>query len=159
MKNLLISIFTILVCLNCYSQEKKNYKPLVKELNKMLKEAEEFSWMYDHGFEIVERYKVHNDTLSVTIRGLEDDKPVTHKYEAALADIKDFVHDIYFVISFHNKSVKISELQQNKWVVVDYRSLMHLGKAKDDESEGWARRISYELNMLYTLENKYNYWD
>ena len=125
----------------------------------MLKDAEEFSWMYDNGFEVVERYKVQNDTLSVMIKGLEDGKPVTHKYEAALANIKDFAHDIYFVISFHGKSVKISELQDKKWMVVDYRNLMHLGKAKDDESEEWARRISYELNMLYPLENKYNYWD
>lgn len=142
------------------AQEKKNYKTLVKDLNKMLKSAEEFSWMYEPDFKIVQPYQVDKDgNLSVIIKGKAEDMEVTHKYEAPLSDIEDFVMDIYYVISFKSESVVVSELKDGKWVEMTRRDFFHLGKPKDEDAHIWSHQIRADLEELCELKNEYQWMD
>ena len=125
----------------------------------MLKDAEEFSWMYEPDFEIVQPYKISNDTLSVAIRGMYDDRSVIHKYEAPLTNIYDYVWDIYYVLSFNNKAVKVSELKNNEWIVIGEQDYFHLGKLSDELSEGWSKNFRRLLNKLYPLKNEFDFMD
>lgn len=159
MKNLIPIFLWAFISLSGHSQEKKNYKPVLKELNKMLHHAEEFSWMYEPAFEIVQPYKVSNDTLSVIIRGMCNDKPVTHKYEAPLSDLSDYIWDVYYVLQFNSESVKISELTKNKWAVIEQRSYFHLGKLSDNKSGDWSKNFRKILNELYRIKNEFEFMD
>ncbi|MGQ2984233.1 hypothetical protein [Flavobacterium sp.] len=156
-------IVLLLVCIASVcsqAQENKNYKTLVKDLNKMLRSADEFSWMYDPEFKIVQPYQVDkNGILSVIIKGKADDSDVTHKYEAPLDDIRDFVMDVYYVISFKSRSVVISELQDGKWVEVDRRDYFHLGKPKEKDAHHWSSTLRNDFNDLYELKNEYEWMD
>lgn len=158
MKKLSILLIATLFSTASFAQA-KNYKPVIKELNKMLKDAEEFSWMYEPTFEIVQPYAVRNDTLSVIINGIHNELPVTHKYEAPLADLYDYVHDLYYVLSFKSDSVIVSELQGTKWVVIEKRNHFHLGKPKDGERNAWGPNFRKLLNAVYPLANEYESLD
>lgn len=159
MKKILIALFCLTVFYG-QAQEAKNYRPLLKNLNKMLKEAEEFSWMYSPDFDIIQPYKVDKDgNLSVIIRGKAEDVEYTHKYEAPLNDIDDFVMDVYYVISFKSESVIVWELQDGKWVETDARDYFHLGKPKDEDAHYWSSILRSEFNELYPLKNEYEWMD
>lgn len=158
MKKTLILLLTLTAV--CSAQEKKNYKPLLKDLNKMLKSAEEFSWMYEPDFTIVQPYEVDKEgILSVVIKGKAEEQEVIHKYEAQLSDIRDFVMDVYYVISFNSESVIISELKDGKWIEIDRRNFFHLGKPKDEDAHKWSVKLRSDLNELYPLENEYEDMD
>ena len=159
MRNIVLLLLVAFLPFGAVAQKRKNYKPIVKKLNKMLKDAEEFSWMYEPGFKIVQPYAVKNDTLSVTIRGIYNEVPVTHKYEAPLADVYDYVHDLYCVLSFKSKSVKISELQGKEWKVIIEQEYFHLGKPKDSKDHSWGPHFRRLLNALYPLANEYETLD
>ena len=143
------------------AQETKDYKALLKDLNKMLKGAEEFSWMYDPEFEIVQPYQVDGEgRLSVIIKGKAQDTLVTHKYEAPLDDIYDFVMDIYYVASFKSESVIVSELQDGNWVEIDKRNLFHLGKPKEKDAHKWSKKLRKDFNDLFPdLKNDFEWMD
>ncbi len=149
-----------LTAISVHAQEKKNYKQLLKDLNRMLKSAEEFSWMYAPEFKVVQPYQVDKDgKLSVIIKGKADDVEVTHKYEAPLSDISDFVMDIYYVISFNSKSVIVSELKGGKWEEIDRRDFFHLGKPEQEKSNHWSHVLRADFNALYPLKNEFDWMD
>ncbi|AWH85589.1 hypothetical protein HYN59_10925 [Flavobacterium album] len=163
MKNILSAILLLLTfySTNANAQEAKDYTTLLKDLNKMLKSAEEFSWMYEPDFKIVSPYKVDKDgKLSVIIKGKIDDTEVTHKYEAPLEDIYDFVMDIYYVASFKSDSVIVSEFRDGKWVEIDKRNFFHLGKPKEQDAHHWSSKLRTDFNDLFPdLKNEFEWMD
>jgi len=153
------TILLILITAVCTAQEDKKYKPLVKELNTMLKDATEFSWMYEPDFEIVQPYKINGNTLSVIIKGTANDTVVTHKYQAPLDDVYDFVRDVYYVLSFKTESVKVYELQADNWILISERDFFHLGKLEDGTGHDWSRRFRKLVNAVYPLANEFETLD
>ncbi|MEL1242952.1 hypothetical protein AAEO56_01650 [Flavobacterium sp. DGU11] len=161
MKKILSVALLFIAVFSGHAQEAKNYKTLLKDLNKMLKSAEEFSWMYDADFEIIQPYQIDNHGhLSVIIKGKAQDTVVTHKYEAPLNDIYDFVMDIYYVASFKSDVVIVSELQEGKWIEIDKRNIFHLGKPKENDAHKWSSKLRTDFNDLFPdLKNEYEWMD
>lgn len=154
----------LLLCLcpllNIIAQNQRQYKPLIKQLNKMLKNAEAVSWMYEDNFKTIQPYEIEDNRLSVIFEIIYNDKPVIHKYEAPLDDADDFVLDIYYVLSFKTNSVIVSELVDGQWIIIDERSYFHLGKPKDGEQHKWSRTLRKEFNNAVPgLKNEFEWLD
>jgi len=159
MKKVFILLLLCLPLVDGIAQDKK-YKTLLKDMNSMLKNAEEFNYIFEPDFKIVQPYQIKEGILSVIIKGKANDEPLTRKYEAPITDIKDFVMDIYYVLSFRSESVVISDLSDGQWKETGRLDYFHIGRARESETHKWSGRFREELNNLFPdLENEYEWMD
>ena len=114
MKKSLIIAFALLLPMISNAQ-KKQYKRLVKDLNEMLAQAEEFGWMYE-SFKVAVPYSVNDGKLSVVMDVTTDGRQARHRYEAPLNDVADFAMDIYFVLSLKSESLIVYEWKGEEWI-------------------------------------------
>ena len=159
MKNIIVLLLLCLPLVDGMAQDKK-YKTLLKDMNTMLKKAEEFNYIFEPEFKIVQPYEIKDGLLSVVIKGRAGDEALTRKYEAPMGELRDFVMDIYYVLNFKSECVIISDLIDGQWKETGKLNYFHIGRAKESEMHKWSARFREELNNLFPdLENEYEWMD
>lgn len=158
---LIIAVIISSVAFSAFCQNTKDYRPLLAELNKMLDNAEEFNYVFEPDFKVLQPYQIdENGILSVIIKGNWDGKELTRKYAAPFNDIDDFVRDIYLVLTFKNESVTVAELKNGEWETASNIDFFHLGKPSDSDATTVTRAIRRELKILVPdLKNEYEWMD
>ena len=158
---LIISIVINFIAFSAFCQNAEDYKPLLKKLNNMLENAEEFNYNFAPGFTVLQPYQIdEKGILSVIIKGNWDGEELTRKYEAPFNDIDDFVRDVYLVLTFKSESVTVAELNNGKWETVSNIDFFHLGRPSDSDATPVTMAIRHELKMLVPgLKNEYEWMD